>query len=61
MFKKLKMWWDSIKPVVLSGVFVKLDNLKIPLADKIKEIEGTPQEQADKIIEWIKEYLKRQL
>lgn len=61
MFKKLKMWWDSIKPVVLAGVFVKLDNLKIPLADKIKEIEGTPQEQADKIIDWIKEYLKRQL
>ena len=55
------MWWDSIKPVVLAGVFVKLDNLKIPLADKIKEIEGTPQEQADKIIDWIKEYLKRQL
>ena len=61
MFKKLKMWWDSIKPVILAGVFVKLDNLKIPLAQRIIESVGTPQEQADKIIEWIKEYLKRQL
>ncbi len=61
IIEKLKGWWDSIKPVILAGVLAKLDTLKQPLADRLCSIEGTPEQQADKIIEWIKEYLKRQL
>jgi hypothetical protein len=61
IIEKLKEWWEGIKPVVLAGVLAKLDTLKAPLADRLKDIEGTPEQQADTIIEWIKNYLKKQL
>ena len=65
MFKKLwkwlKEWWENRKDVVLKWVIPKIYALEPYLADKLVEIEGTPQKQAEKIVDWVVDYLKRQL
>jgi len=61
MFNWLKKWWEANKKVLVARVVILLDAAKAPLAKKLSEIEGTPEAQADQIIEWIKEYIKRQI
>jgi hypothetical protein len=61
MFNWLKKWWEANKKILVAKLLVLLDAAKAPLAEKLKEIEGTPEQQADKIIEWVKEYIKRQI
>lgn len=61
MWKWIKTWWENKKGVIVDFILPVLDKAKTPLAVKLAELEGTPEQQADKIIEWIKEYIKRQL
>lgn len=61
MLNWLKKWWEANKKVLVAKLLVVLDGAKAPLAKKLAEIEGTPEAQADQIIEWVKAYIVRQI
>ncbi len=61
LWAKIQVLWGNFKPIILAFVIPSLDNQKTALADFLRKKEGTPEEQAEWIIEQIKGYLLRQL